>query len=67
MSPAVLRVSGAEFINKQGETVKPRAIIQFCETYNFEGSPFGTTTPDGKRQWWCGRADGKSQCIGKGR
>jgi len=65
--PAVLRVSGPDFINKQGETVKPRALIQFCETCNFEGAPFGTIGPDGKRQWYCGRVNKKATCVGKGK
>ncbi len=62
--PSVLRQSGAKWV-KDGETITPRAVVHFCERCSFEGAPFGTTE-NGKREYFCGFADGQPQCIGKG-
>lgn len=52
MMPFVLRRSGNDFINKDGKTVAPRALIGQCEECG-SPAPFGLTT-NGKTLAYCG-------------
>ena len=64
--PAVLRQIGAPFVNKQGVTVKPKAIIGTCEYCGWVGAPFGQVA-GGRMERWCGWRNGAPACVGKGR
>lgn len=63
--PGVMRQIGPPFRNAKGETVKPLALIKWCEGCGFEGATFGQIGVEGKREWWCGW-EGRPVCKGKG-
>lgn len=63
--PSVKRQSGPEFTNRNGEHVKPLAIINSCEDCGYTHAAFGMW--DGKDLVsYCGWRDGNPVCIGKG-
>lgn len=65
--PGVLRQIGPAFVNLQGNTVKPKALITWCEGCGWQGAPFGELDGKGQRKWFCGWRDGAPVCIGKGK
>lgn len=65
--PAVLRQIGPAFVNLQGNTVKPKALIKWCEGCGFEGASFGMLDDKGHRLWFCGWRAEAPVCVGKGK
>jgi len=64
--PSVLRRSGTDYV-KDGQTITPRAAVHFCEVCGWEGAPFGDTSSDGKRLYFCGFQDNRPLCINRGK
>lgn len=62
--PSVLRQSGPKRTDADGKVITPQAVIHFCEVCGWEGAPFGDTSSDGKRLYFCGW-NGRPVCVGK--
>lgn len=63
--PAVLRVIGPEFLNRQGVPTTPKALIQTCDICGAANAPFIIKAGDSPSRVYCGWRDGQPYCKGK--